>query len=74
MKEFFPYIGEEPNQKLSANVVRNLSRKTHWCLKAHVAISRINIDKIKNIVANMLKVLVENLIVEQRELQNECFA
>ena len=35
-----------PNHKFTVNVVRNLSQKTHWRIKTHLAISHLDISKI----------------------------
>lgn len=35
-----------PNHKFSVNVVRNLSQKTHWRIKTHLAISHMDANKI----------------------------
>lgn len=35
-----------PNHKFTVNVVRNLSQKTHWRIKNHIAISHLDVNKI----------------------------
>lgn len=35
-----------PNHKFTVNVVRNLSQKTHWRIKTHLAISHLDVNKI----------------------------
>lgn len=35
-----------PNHKFTVNVVRNLSQKTHWRIKTHLAISHLDVIKI----------------------------
>ncbi|KHN08264.1 Mechanosensitive ion channel protein 2, chloroplastic [Glycine soja] len=35
-----------PNHNLSVNVVRNLSKKSHWGIKTHLAISHLDVNKI----------------------------
>ena len=35
-----------PNHKFTVNVVRNLSQKTHWRIKTHLAISHLDVSKI----------------------------
>jgi MscS family membrane protein len=35
-----------PNHKFTVNVVRNLSQKTHWRIKTHLAISHLDAHKI----------------------------
>lgn len=35
-----------PNHKFTVNVVRNLSQKTHWRIKTHLAISHMDASKI----------------------------
>ncbi|KAK1274888.1 hypothetical protein QJS04_geneDACA005694 [Acorus gramineus] len=57
-----------PNHKFTVNVVRNLSQKTHWRIKTHLAISHLDVNKINNIVADMRKVLSKNPQVEQQRL------
>ncbi|CAM8983118.1 unnamed protein product [Rhodiola kirilowii] len=62
-----------PTQNLTVNVVRNLSQKTHWRIKTHLAISHLDVNKINNIVAHMRKVLAKNPQVEQRRLHRRVF-
>lgn len=35
-----------PNHKFTMNVVRNLTQKTHWRIKTHLAISHLDVNKI----------------------------
>ena len=35
-----------PNHKFTVNVVRNLSQKTHWRIKTHLAVSHLDVGKI----------------------------
>ncbi|PSS19600.1 Mechanosensitive ion channel protein [Actinidia chinensis var. chinensis] len=62
-----------PNHKFTMNVVRNLSQKTHWRIKTHIAISHLDFNKINNIVADMRKVLAKNPQVEQQRLHRRVF-
>ncbi|KAK4490398.1 hypothetical protein RD792_001074 [Penstemon davidsonii] len=62
-----------PNHKFTVNVVRNLSQKTHWRIKTHLAISHLDVTKINNIVADMRKVLAKNPQVEQQKLHRRVF-
>ncbi|KAK9165994.1 hypothetical protein Scep_001185 [Stephania cephalantha] len=62
-----------PNHKFTVNVVRNLSQKTHWRIKTHLAISHLDANKINNIVADMRKVLAKNPQVEQQRLHRRVF-
>ncbi|KAJ8765673.1 hypothetical protein K2173_014795 [Erythroxylum novogranatense] len=62
-----------PNHKFTVNVVRNLSQKTHWRIKTHLAISHLDVNKINNIVADMRKVLAKNPQVEQQRLHRRVF-
>ncbi|KAH9604845.1 hypothetical protein KSS87_004786 [Heliosperma pusillum] len=62
-----------PNHKFTVNVVRNLSQKTHWRIKTHLAISHLDSSKINNIVADMRKVLAKNPQVEQQRLHRRVF-
>ncbi|RAL43934.1 hypothetical protein DM860_014070 [Cuscuta australis] len=62
-----------PNHKFTVNVVRNLSQKTHWRIKTHLAISHLDVSKINNIVADMRKVLSKNPQVEQKKLHKRVF-
>nr|XP_009785633.1 PREDICTED: mechanosensitive ion channel protein 3, chloroplastic-like isoform X2 [Nicotiana sylvestris] len=62
-----------PNHKFSVNIVRNLSQKTHWRIKTHLAISHLDVNKINNIVADMRKVLAKNPQIEQQRLHRRVF-
>ncbi|CAI9111450.1 OLC1v1011672C2 [Oldenlandia corymbosa var. corymbosa] len=62
-----------PNHKFTVNVVRNLSQKTHWRIKTHLAISHLDVNKINSIVADMRKVLSKNPQVEQQKLHRRVF-
>ncbi|XP_047954772.1 mechanosensitive ion channel protein 2, chloroplastic-like isoform X2 [Salvia hispanica] len=62
-----------PNHKFTVNVVRNLTQKTHWRIKTHLAISHLDVSKINNIVADMRKVLAKNPHVEQQKLHRRVF-
>ncbi|CAH9106245.1 unnamed protein product [Cuscuta europaea] len=62
-----------PNHKFTVNVVRNLTQKTHWRIKTHLAISHLDVSKINNIVADMRKVLSKNPQVEQKKLHKRVF-
>ncbi|KAJ7943728.1 mechanosensitive ion channel protein 2, chloroplastic [Quillaja saponaria] len=62
-----------PNHKFTVSVVRNLSQKTHWRIKTHLAISHLDVKKINNIVADMRKVLAKNPQVEQQRLHRRVF-
>ncbi|KAK4430518.1 Mechanosensitive ion channel protein 2, chloroplastic [Sesamum alatum] len=62
-----------PNHKFTVNVVRNLSQKTHWRIKTHLAISHLDVGKVNNIVADMRKVLAKNPQVEQQKLHRRVF-
>ncbi|XP_058081758.1 mechanosensitive ion channel protein 2, chloroplastic isoform X2 [Magnolia sinica] len=62
-----------PNHKFTMNVVRNLSQKTHWRIKTHLAISHLDVNKINTIVADMRKVLAKNPQVEQQKLHRRVF-
>uniref|UniRef100_A0A1D1Y139 Mechanosensitive ion channel protein 2, chloroplastic n=1 Tax=Anthurium amnicola TaxID=1678845 RepID=A0A1D1Y139_9ARAE len=62
-----------PNHKFTVTVVRNLSQKTHWRVKTHLAISHLDVDKINIIVADMRKVLAKNPQVEQQKLHRRVF-
>ncbi|CAK9163617.1 unnamed protein product [Ilex paraguariensis] len=62
-----------PNHKFTVNVVRNLSQKTHWRIKTHIAISHLDVNKINHIVADMRKVLAKNPQVEQQRLHRRVF-
>lgn len=46
-----------PNHKFTVNVVRNLSQKTHWRIKTHLAISHLDVNKIN--VRNSFVVYIE---------------
>ncbi|KAG1342158.1 mechanosensitive ion channel protein 2, chloroplastic [Cocos nucifera] len=62
-----------PNHKFTVNVVRNLSQKSHWRIKTHLAISHLDVNKINNIVADMRKVLAKNPQIEQQRLHRRVF-
>ncbi|KAI3887861.1 hypothetical protein MKX03_015494 [Papaver bracteatum] len=62
-----------PNHKFTVNVVRNLTQKTHWRIKTHLAISHLDVNKINNIVADMRKILAKNPQVEQQKLHRRVF-
>ncbi|GMI67699.1 MSCS-like 2 [Hibiscus trionum] len=62
-----------PNHKFTVNVVRNLTQKTHWRIKTHLAISHMDVHKINSIVADMRKVLAKNPQVEQQRLHRRVF-
>ncbi|KAL6012604.1 hypothetical protein ACLOJK_003093 [Asimina triloba] len=62
-----------PNHKFTVNVVRNLTQKSHWRIKTHLAISHLDVNKINNIVADMRKVLSKNPQVEQQKLHRRVF-
>ncbi|GMI86564.1 MSCS-like 2 [Hibiscus trionum] len=62
-----------PNHKFTVNVVRNLSQKTHWRIKTHLAISHLDVHKINNIISDMRKVLAKNPQVEQQRLHRRVF-
>ncbi|GFP92009.1 mechanosensitive ion channel protein 2 chloroplastic [Phtheirospermum japonicum] len=62
-----------PNHKFTVNVVRNLSQKSHWRIKTHIAISHLDVSKINTIVADMRKVLAKNPQVEQQKLHRRVF-
>ncbi|XP_059307405.1 mechanosensitive ion channel protein 2, chloroplastic-like [Lycium ferocissimum] len=62
-----------PNHKFTMNVVRNLTQKTHWRIKTHLAISHLDVSKINSIVADMRKVLAKNPQVEQQRLHRRVF-
>ncbi|XP_010277500.1 PREDICTED: mechanosensitive ion channel protein 2, chloroplastic-like [Nelumbo nucifera] len=62
-----------PNHKFTVSVVRNLSQKSHWRIKTHLAISHLDVNKINNIVADMRKVLAKNPQVEQQRLHRRVF-
>ncbi|XP_043697611.1 mechanosensitive ion channel protein 2, chloroplastic-like, partial [Telopea speciosissima] len=62
-----------PNHKFSVNVVRNLTQRSHWRIKTHLAISHLDVNKINNIVADMRKVLAKNPQVEHKRLHRRVF-
>ncbi|KAL3504869.1 hypothetical protein ACH5RR_034710 [Cinchona calisaya] len=62
-----------PSHKFTMNVVRNLSQKTHWRIKTHLAVSHLDVNKISNIVADMRKVLAKNPQIEQQKLHRRVF-
>ncbi|KAL8151932.1 hypothetical protein V2J09_021740 [Rumex salicifolius] len=57
-----------PNHMFTMNIVRNLSQKTHWRIRASLAVSHLD-----NIVADMRKVLAKNPQVEQQKLHRRVF-
>ncbi|KAL4577891.1 hypothetical protein LXL04_014006 [Taraxacum kok-saghyz] len=62
-----------PNHKFTMNVVRNMTQKTHWRIKTHLAISHLDVNKINSIVADMRKVIAKNPQVEQQRLHRRVF-
>ncbi|KNA08961.1 hypothetical protein SOVF_157940 [Spinacia oleracea] len=62
-----------PNHKFTVSIVRNLTQKTHWRIKTHLAISHLDVNKINNIVADMRKVLAKNPQIEQQKLHRRIF-
>ncbi|CAI9116150.1 OLC1v1017226C1 [Oldenlandia corymbosa var. corymbosa] len=62
-----------PSHKFTVNVVRNLSQKTHWRIKTHLAISHLDVNKINSIVADMRKVVAKNPQIEQQKLHRRVF-
>ncbi|XP_063945449.1 mechanosensitive ion channel protein 2, chloroplastic isoform X3 [Daucus carota subsp. sativus] len=62
-----------PNHKFTVNIVRNLTQKSHWRVKTHLAISHLDVNKINSIVADMRKVLAKNPQVEQQKLHRRVF-
>ncbi|KAL8132725.1 mechanosensitive ion channel protein 2, chloroplastic-like isoform X1 [Apium graveolens] len=62
-----------PNHKFTVNIVRNLTQKSHWRIKTHLAISHLDVNKINSIVADMRKVLAKNPQVEQQKLHRRVF-
>ncbi|XP_023537839.1 mechanosensitive ion channel protein 3, chloroplastic-like [Cucurbita pepo subsp. pepo] len=62
-----------PNHKFTVSIVRNLTQKTHWRIKTHIAISHLDVNKINYIVADMRKVLSKNPQVEQQRLHRRIF-
>ncbi|KAG9129717.1 hypothetical protein Leryth_015415 [Lithospermum erythrorhizon] len=62
-----------PNHKFTVTVVRNLTQKTHWRIKTHLAVSHLDVNKINVIVADMRKVLSKNPQVEQQKLHRRVF-
>ncbi|KAH9314825.1 hypothetical protein KI387_023452, partial [Taxus chinensis] len=62
-----------PNRKFTVTVVRNISQKTHWRIKTHLAISHLDVDKIRIIMADMRKVLAKNPHIEQQRLSRRVF-
>ena len=62
-----------PNHKFSVSVVRNLSQKTHWRIKAYFGISHLDSTKIGDIVATMRKVVAKHPQLEQRQLHRRVF-
>ncbi|XP_020584273.1 LOW QUALITY PROTEIN: mechanosensitive ion channel protein 3, chloroplastic-like [Phalaenopsis equestris] len=62
-----------PSHKFTVTVVRNLSQKTHWRIKTHLAISHLDANKISNIVADMRKILAKKTQIEQERLHRRVF-
>nr|GMD58323.1 Mechanosensitive ion channel protein 2, chloroplastic [Ipomoea batatas] len=62
-----------PNHQFTVNIVRNLSRKSHWRIKTHLAISHLDFSKINKIVSDMRKVLAKNPQIEQKKLHKRVF-
>ncbi|GAA0176029.1 ion channel [Lithospermum erythrorhizon] len=62
-----------PNHKFTVTVVRNLTQKTHWRIKTHLAVSHLDVNKINVIVADMRKVLSKNPQIEQKKLHRRVF-
>lgn len=62
-----------PNHKFTVSVVRNLTQKSHWRIKTHIAISHLDVSKINNIVADMRKVLAKHPQIEQQRLHRRVF-
>ncbi|KAI7733069.1 hypothetical protein M8C21_033426, partial [Ambrosia artemisiifolia] len=60
-----------PNHKFTMNVVRNMTQKTHWRIKTHLAISHLDVNKIN--ATDMRKVLAKNPQVEQQRLHRRVF-
>ncbi|XP_028777710.1 mechanosensitive ion channel protein 2, chloroplastic isoform X2 [Neltuma alba] len=44
-----------PNHKFTVNVVRNLTQRTHWRIKTHLAISHLDVNKINILVSCFVK-------------------
>uniref|UniRef100_A0A803LK48 Uncharacterized protein n=1 Tax=Chenopodium quinoa TaxID=63459 RepID=A0A803LK48_CHEQI len=62
-----------PNHKFTVSIVRNLTQKTHWRIKTHLAISHLDVNKINIIVADMRKVLAKHPQIEQQKLHRRVF-
>lgn len=62
-----------PNRKFTVTAVRNISQKSHWRIKTHFAISHLDVNKIRNIMADMRKVLAKNPHIEQQRLPRRVF-
>uniref|UniRef100_A0A0C9QUQ6 TSA: Wollemia nobilis Ref_Wollemi_Transcript_8212_2916 transcribed RNA sequence n=1 Tax=Wollemia nobilis TaxID=56998 RepID=A0A0C9QUQ6_9CONI len=62
-----------PNHKFNVAVVFNRSRKTHWRINTHFAISHLDAKKIDKIVADMRKVLAKTPQIEQQRLHRRVF-
>ncbi|KAF2542786.1 hypothetical protein F2Q70_00036259 [Brassica cretica] len=62
-----------PNHQFSVNIVRNLTQRTHWRIKTHLAISHLDVSKINSIVADMRKVLSKNPQIEQQKIHRRVF-
>ena len=53
-----------PNHKFTMNVVRNLSQKTHWRIKTHIAISHLDVNKIN--VSDLDSFICQQCLVQQQ--------
>ncbi|XP_021743730.1 mechanosensitive ion channel protein 2, chloroplastic-like [Chenopodium quinoa] len=62
-----------PNHKFTVSIVRNLTQKTHWRIKTHLAISHLDVNKMNIIVADMRKVLAKHPQIEQQKLHRRVF-
>ncbi|KAH0903494.1 hypothetical protein HID58_042997, partial [Brassica napus] len=62
-----------PNHQFSVNIVRNLTQRTHWRIKTHLAISHLDVSKTNSIVADMRKVLSKNPQIEQQKIHRRVF-
>lgn len=62
-----------PNHQFSVNIVRNLTQRTHWRIKTHLAISHLDVSKVNSIVADMRKVLSKNPQIEQQKIHRRVF-
>ncbi|KAJ0025595.1 hypothetical protein Pint_08480 [Pistacia integerrima] len=59
-----------PNHKFTVSVVRNLSQKSHWRIKTHLAISHLDVHKV-NLIC--VKFWPKNPQVEQQKLHRRVF-